>query len=80
MISMNEDTMESDTHQICYEDREYALSMAREKKFQVALWFTPEANFDIQCFLWCSNNGSLPKHASDANDEIVSALVSYNRI
>lgn len=73
--------MQSQIREVCYTDIIYQTIMESSKQLEVALWHTQNAQFDAECYLWCSDDGYLPDEQlqDNRNDHLVQSLVSLTR-
>ena len=58
---------------ICHEGQRVEGELATRQKFDISLWYSDPNEVDIECYMWCSEDGNVPQkhtHSSDDNKEL----------
>ncbi|TRY78589.1 hypothetical protein TCAL_04995 [Tigriopus californicus] len=78
MTAKNMNSKQSQIREICYPDVMYQTIMESSKLLDVALWHTKGAEFEAECYLWCSDDGYLPDEQlqDNRNDLLVQSLIN----
>ena len=70
---------------ICTTGLKQGIALSQDDRVQLDLWFTGNGGYDLQCFLWCSEDGSLPGPSGetgvgvDLEESLVGASESSRR-
>ncbi len=67
---------EQKDHRICQEGAMKDDELASGESFSIRLWYTSQSDFDVNCFVWCTDDGSLPiRHVDRQEAEDILSLV-----
>ena len=64
---------------ICHESQRVQAELSSGQTFKVSMWYSDPHEVDIECFMWCSEDGNVPRkhlHSEDDNIEL-KKLVSF---
>jgi hypothetical protein len=64
---------------VCYEGETHTGFLGPQDDIYLNIWFHPEAEYEIKCHLWCTQDGELPESNSGQDQgefqELISSLV-----
>ena len=58
---------------VCVEESRYSWQMSFNQRAELSLWHTNDAEFNLDCSFWCTEDGDLPE--DDAGEEVTKDLI-----
>ena len=66
---------------VCYENACFLGKIEDSGKIEIELWHSPNAEYEAECFFWCTTDGNLPAPSpnSSQNNALIETLVTSHK-